>query len=543
MSERIGHARPRVRKSIWEVKATDALDEAAFSSSNLKKRSESHEYWGIRVSSNIVFQHGLPQSFRGCPAQDASSESLIAMSHLIYFVSILLLAGRVLLAQEKQTSASAEENLRKVLDQLPSATHQQRSSNDRAIGSVYGTLQYEWGSSNWFAALVLEQDGIPVSIDGRFSTWNDFIGFLGEKDALVEVWLYGERESSNRRLTASELTELQKQENRPPTFVTARWKEIDGTVHFRRIEFGRSAAEHAYRSQSGFNRQRELQLSVRVVLSARDKKGNINAAAQWEKLNELADSGSLPIGKMPASPTNQNDLWVAAEFEVDDLNNYSAIHCFYKQSDIKREILDHKGKTLQKLLFRSENGYREALPFASRGWTDELELVTSSLPGETPIEFRVSQAGEPNVRRWNVIEFGEPEALRQVALADFALLSAHLEKSRRLLAMKKSNIDLIVEPIIAGLNIGGGVAGIPIPAGELVRLLYQFISPQFIRDVPTTAELRLLFALFAAKERDPILANTAAEFLTPEEIRELQDKGRKLSEAEIEQYLKSVSEE
>ena len=64
----------------------------------------------------------------------------------------------------------------------------------------------------------------------------------------------------------------------------------------------------------------------------------------------------------------------------------------------------------------------------------------------------------------------------------------------------------IVEPIIAGLNIGGGVAGVGFPMGAAARLAYNsLVMPRLISDVPSVKEMRELFQLLAAKAKHPQL--------------------------------------
>jgi hypothetical protein len=60
--------------------------------------------------------------------------------------------------------------------------------------------------------------------------------------------------------------------------------------------------------------------------------------------------------------------------------------------------------------------------------------------------------------------------------------------------MKQANMGLIVEPIIAGLNIGGGVAGVGFPIGAAARLAYNsLLAPRFIPNVPSVPQMRELF--------------------------------------------------
>src|SRR5205814_6676418 len=145
-----------------------------------------------------------------------------------------------------------------------------------------------------------------------------------------------------------------------------------------------------------------------------------------------------------------------------------------------------------------KNG-REATSYRQRGMTDELEPAPNPVPGRDTIELRIKDSAEPDVRKWHVLEFGAPELVKESALAHFSLLNAYLEKSRKALAMRQANAGLIVEPIIAGLNIGGGVAGLGFPVGAAVRLAYNaVVAPRFIPNVPNVEQMRELFQLLAA---------------------------------------------
>src|SRR4029450_12332053 len=103
--------------------------------------------------------------------------------------------------------------------------------------------------------------------------------------------------------------------------------------------------------------------------------------------------------------------------------------------------------------------------------------------------------------------------------------------------------DVIAETLIAALNIGGGLAGWGFPAGGAGRLFYNLISSRFIVDVPKVKELRNLFALFAAREKRTDLRTKPAQYLSKEDIRRLEEEGRKLSDREVEDYLQRIDDD
>ena len=95
---------------------------------------------------------------------------------------------------------------------------------------------------------------------------------------------------------------------------------------------------------------------------------------------------------------------------------------------------------------------------------------------------------------------------------------------------------------LLGLNLGAGVSGLGVPAGDVGRLFYNLISSRWIADVPTARELRDLFVVLAAKEKHPELAKKPAEFLTKEDIRTLETASSRLSPQQIQDYLERISE-
>src|SRR5436189_2314476 len=180
-----------------------------------------------------------------------------------------------------------------------------------------------------------------------------------------------------------------------------------------------------------------------------------------------------------------------------------------------------------------ENSGRDVLAYRQRGVSDQLARVSNPIPGRDAIELRVKDPAQADVRRWHVVEFGAPELIKQSALARFSLLNAYLEKSRKALAVKQANAALIVEPIIAGLNVGGGLAGVGFPIGAAARLAYNaFLAPRLIADVPSVKQMRELFQLLAAKSKHPQLKAKPADFLNQDDLETLREELKHLTDSE-----------
>src|SRR5205823_10657401 len=121
---------------------------------------------------------------------------------------------------------------------------------------------------------------------------------------------------------------------------------------------------------------------------------------------------------------------------------------------------------------------------------------------------------------------------------------AYLEKKRKELALKQSRLDMIAEPIFAGLNIGGGLAAVGFPIGEAARLGYSTaVVPWLIPDVPSVKEMRELFRLITAKNKIPDLRVKPGHFLDAADLKRLQEASRDLTDAEVMEYLQHVSDE
>ncbi|MSU36264.1 MAG: hypothetical protein EXS36_14445 [Pedosphaera sp.] len=169
-------------------------------------------------------------------------------------------------------------------------------------------------------------------------------------------------------------------------------------------------------------------------------------------------------------------------------------------------------------------------------------LFKMNLVGGEGLELRIESQDEPSMDRWNIIEFGKPSVLGEVALARFALLTAHFERQRKQIAWRKSGLELFAEPIIAALSIGGGLAGIPFPLGDAARLAYNNVTWPMISKVPNSRQLRQLFAMVAAHERDPALKGSAYSLLSEEDLRKPRSSASLLSDAEIQTHLSHIDD-
>ena len=255
--------------------------------------------------------------------------------------------------------------------------------------------------------------------------------------------------------------------------------------------------------------------------------------------------GQLPLKAIPQEPKNPQDVFVAFEFEVNEQNQIVQALRVYRESEVERRVVEErKNDYVQVLVLKKPGIEREVRGFRTRSLTDQLEPITSPVPGKDAVELRVRDKTQPEPRKWNLVEFGEPELIREAALAKFSLLNAHIEKKRKEIAIRKSNLDLIAEPIFAGLNIGAGLALVPFPLGEAARLGYNSaITPWFIPDVPNVKEMRELFQILAAKDKDPKLRTKPAKYLDKEDIRTLERSAKQLTDQEVRDYLDRMSEE
>jgi len=456
-------------------------------------------------------------------------------------------------AQDFRQSEAFEANVSEFWKQLPplqahdlaeakSAGRQRREENYRA-------MLEEKMADRWFAALLSAQEADEFSIQRRFESWRELVEFLMENEALTEVWVYPEADGKARRVPATELGPLKKQKREQPTFVTATFRDraSSGALVTNRIEFGFQAASKVLAADAAYQRHREIQLAAREVLGSRDDKGRLNAMVQWAELFKAAQSRRLPLATMPIQPPDAGDLIVALEYEVDEFNNYTNIARVYRESEIERNVVqDGPRQSVQVLSLKTAGSKesREARGFTMRFPKGALEPAPSPVPSQDFVELRVKRPGEPDPRRWNVLDFGEPRVVQESALAKFSLISAYLEKKRKELALKQSRLDLIAEPIFAGLNIGGGLAAVGFPIGEAARLGYNVtIVPWLIPAVPSVKEMRELFRLITARDKVPDIRVKPTRYLDENDYKRLQEASKNLTDADVVEYLQHISDE
>lgn len=408
----------------------------------------------------------------------------------------------------------------------------------------YQQLTRERLAGNWFAALISTNAPDGAVVRGRFDSWVGLMEYLAEREVLVEIWAPGEGpQGEARRLTAAELSHRQGQRHEGPTFVTVTLHDpAVGELTTYRVEFGFQAAQRALATVAAYERHRRLQLLCREILAAKDSSSGLpDALAQWEKLQATAADQRVAIAARAPRPRNRQDPYVAVEYHVDEQGLFAAVAQFLPASALQPRVRDRA----QVLELRAAPGQtpREALGFQTRGVSDRLEPAPYPISGLDPVELRIRDPRQPDPRRWNVLEFGESALVRESALARFALLNAHLEWQRKRIAGKRANLALVAEPLIAALNIGGGLAGLGFPAGEAGRLLYNVLAWQLIADVPRLRQMRELFAVMAARDRHPQLRAVPERFLAREDIRQLEAAGRQLTDVQIDAYLAQMSDD
>jgi len=412
----------------------------------------------------------------------------------------------------------------------------------------YRNLQEERREGVWFAALVSRESGSRGAIGRRFVDPQAFEDFLERADALVEVWIRtaeGPGDSpmaSERRLTALELAELEHPGRDLPTWITLTFPDDSSQVQTWRVEFSLQAANLAHDSLAAYAHQRVQTDRMRRILATRDDQGSFSALTQWQALHRAVLAGEVILRHEPTPPTGDSDPFLAYEYAVDNDGRFQGFERVYRESEIEKDL---RGGAQQLILRPAwSHAIRFAQAFKRRLDTDTLELCIAPLPGRDAVELRVAEVGTEDPRLWNVLEFGEPEILRQTALAQFGLVNASLEKRRKRLAWKKNTVDLYVEPAIAAANIGGGLAGAGFPFGEALRLAYNLtVAPRFLADVPNVDELRDLFLLLAAKKSDPLLADKAMEWLTEEDLEYLRQRVQDLPPETIRAAAESVSDD
>jgi len=413
----------------------------------------------------------------------------------------------------------------------------------------YLQLLREKLSDKWFAALVSTDPESAYEIMGRFESWKGLLDFALAREALVELWAYSEQGMENaRRIPATEIADLRRQAHDQPLFVTLSYRDPDSAQVVKyRVEFGFNAANVALAAQQSYWKQRELQRIAHQVLAARGPHGRFSALAQWEAMKQEVEEGGLSIRDMPVRPWNPSDLFVAVQFQVSAGNYLERVVRFWRESEITPRVLKEKDGRYVEVLTLQKAGEQQKLEvraFRVRGVSDELEPVPSPLYGQDAIELRVVNPAESDPRRWDVLEFGEPAAARQASVAEFSLVNAYLEKHRKEITLLRSKFNLFAEPVFAGLNIGCGLAGVPFPVGEAARLGYNaVITPRLIPPVPTTKQMRELMRLVAAKEKIPELKTKPARFLDQSDFKKLQRQAKRITQAELDEYLERIQDE
>ena len=475
-------------------------------------------------------------------------------------VLVLGAPGPLPAAVEREPSASASranianrelaEEAAKIFGRLPAPLKHYEGVGEKDADELlrqdanYAEAVREKLEGRWFAALLGASGEAPFAVQGRFETWRGLVEFLADRNAVVDVWAWGEgREGPARRITAPELAALRRERYDRPTFVTVTYPDpATGKAVTQRVEFGFEAAAFARAANESYQTHRTIQRLAREILDARNEKGQPDAIAQWEALQAAVQANRFPLLEMPARPKEPGALWVACEYEVDDRNNFRRVARFYRDDEIGRRVAGDQ----QMLVLRAvgDESAREVMGYRQRGLSDQLERIPNPIPGQDAVELRVKDPRQADVRKWHVLEFGAPELVKQSALAQFSLINAYLEKDRKALAVRQANMALVVEPIIAGLNIGGGIAGVGFPLGAAARLAYNsLVMPRLIADVPSVKEMRELFQLLAAKSKHPQLKLKPAEFLDAGDIEMLREALKHLTDAEVAEYLRSINDE
>ena len=413
----------------------------------------------------------------------------------------------------------------------------------------YLDLAREKIHTNWFAALVCMDLTNSLAIERRFITWKCFLDFVEGRQAVVDFWSCAEGGLERaRRLSGADLADFRKQPHAQPviTTLTFRVPEI-GTVITQRVEFGFHAPGVVVAVQKAYQHQRELQLLSRDILRSRDALSRFSALAQWEALQVAMASGQISLIDMPSAPNNANDLFVAFEYEVDEQGLLNRPVRMWRESEVHRHVVREGSNRYRQVLLLGQVGQnkpREVRAFQNRGVTNDWQEVPAPVPGQDFVELRVSNAAEPNPRRWNALEFGEPDVVQQASLANFGLLSAYLDKKRKELALKKSYFDVFAEAAFAGLNVGGGATGIGFPIGAAARLGYNaVITPALLPKLPSPKQMKDLFLLLAARSRHPEIRVKPLAYLNKSDVKKLEDSAADLSDADVSAFLQEIADE
>ncbi len=446
---------------------------------------------------------------------------------------------------ESSLSDSAERALGAVFDQLEPLRHhfvdQSREDLEAMLRERenFNILRNEKLDGAWRAALVSDDPKDRWSITERFGSLEEMKRFFREQDAVIEIWGYAENNLRGRRLTAHEAAERSKHSSRAPSYQTATFRDrARGKIVRGRLEFGAGAASETLNTTLGYERHRKLQYQLRRVLRTRDTQGNLSASAQIEALGHASKNGVIRIREMPSLPDDDQDVLHAFECSTSIDGKISEVLRALKASEIRPRMID--GLTAIEIQPENSVHPRSAVlfnPSPPRGAPENTQPIAQG----SEVRIRDPEIDDP--RLWNRLEFGEPSMLRRQGLASFGLMNAHMEGARKGLAMKKAKVDRFAEPVFAGLNIGGGLAGVGAPLGESARLGYNLLlGRKYVPDVPNINEFRDLYAVHLAKSRDPELQTSNPAKLSRSEMRRLRSAAAKIDDQQVEDGLRSVSD-
>src|SRR5437867_8944509 len=149
-----------------------------------------------------------------CPCLALSLTLFAAGTHLAAAEPERLTATILTNVWDRELAAQVAE----VFQALPPPGKQYPSLSQGEVARVlrqdvnYAQMIREKLDGRWFAALVETSGEAPFAIHERFDTWRGLVEFLAERNALVDVWAWGERgEGQPRRIPAPELADLHRQ--------------------------------------------------------------------------------------------------------------------------------------------------------------------------------------------------------------------------------------------------------------------------------------------------------------------------------------------
>ncbi|MGK0185670.1 MAG: hypothetical protein ACI9R3_001448 [Verrucomicrobiales bacterium] len=449
-------------------------------------------------------------------------------------------------AQSGGNETDVARTLRKMIESIDeSIRHVDKSTEDqfaRREDVAFKVLNDQ--KQNLYAALV-RYDGENSTISRRFGTQQSLESFLRATDAIVDTWAHTPGDTrqprgfAGRRLSSSELSKREREGNGAPTFTVVISRDLDsGDIRRERLEFGRVASLSELQKKRSYHRHRHLRWLGREILHARNASGCLSAEAQWQALGDVQTKGTFKLEDYPEPPVDDSDLFVAVEYEVGlEGENYTAPIRLYRSGDVTKGVID--GVQYIHLHSGESEGSRFGLGFHLSGETG-AKLVAAAHPiaGQDVVEVRLFDKDQSDERRWNILDFGEPEIARERGLANFGLLQGYLEKHQKHRALKKANIDIVAETIFVGLDIGGGINGSPQPLGDSARLGYNvLVAPWFLRRLPKPEEYPILARQLNA---GPEVDGNLASHLHREDLRYLSARFGRMAEHTLADTLNTV---